>query len=150
MITVGQKEIIRREYFIKHKSMRQIARELHHSRKTIRRAIVDPGILVYTRKKPCGKPAIGPYLPIMKQWREEDRQRRPKQRHTAKRIDDRVKEEYGFPGGERTVRREVSHLREKFPDSHIPQTYRPADGATFDFGEARVVINGTERNVHLA
>jgi transposase len=150
MITVDQKEIIRREYFIKRKSMRQIAREFHHSRKTIHKAIKDPGIPVYTRKKAHGKPVTGPYLPIIKQWLEEDRQRPPKQRHTAKRIYDRLREEYGFSGGERTVRREVSLLREKIPDSHVPQTYRPADGATFDFGEARVVMDGTERKVHLA
>ncbi len=150
MITVDQKEIIRREYFIKRKSMRQIAREFHHSRKTIHKAIMDPGIPVYTRKKPRGKPVSGQYLRIIKQWLEEDRQRPSKQRHTAKRIYDRLKEEYGFSGGERTVRREVSLLREKIPDSHVPQTYRPADGATFDFGEAQVVMDGTERKVHLA
>jgi transposase len=150
MITVDQKEIIRREYFIKRKSMRQIAREYHHSRKTIHKAIMDPGIPVYSRKRPHGKPVIGPYLPMIIQWLEEDRQRPPKQRHTAKRIYDRLKDEYGFPGGERTVRREVSLLREKIPDSHVPQTYRPADGATFDFGEAQVVMDGTERKVHLA
>jgi transposase len=150
MITVDQKEIIRREYFIKRKSMREIAREFHHSRKTIHKAIMDPGIPVYTRKKPHGKPVTGPYLPIIAQWLDEDRQRPPKQRHTAKRIYDRLKEEYRFPGGERTIRREVSLLRDKIPDSHVPQTYRPADGATFDFGEAEVVMNGTERKVYLA
>jgi transposase len=150
MITVDQKEIIRREYFIKRKSMRQIAREFHHSRKTILKAIMDPGIPEYTRKKPRDKPMIGPYLPIITQWLQEDRQRPSKQRHTAKRIYDRLKDEYGFTGGERTVRREVSLLKEKVPDSHVPQTYRPADGATFDFGEAQVVMDGTERKVRLA
>jgi transposase len=147
MITVDQKEIIRREYFIKRKSRCEIAREFHHSRKTIHKAIMDPGIPVYMRKKPRDKPVTGPYLPIIKQWLEEDRQRLSKQRHTAKRIYDRLKDEYG---GERTVRREVSLLREKIPDSHVPQTYRPADGATFDFGEVPVVMNGTQQKVHLA
>jgi transposase len=150
MITVEQKEIIRREYFIKRKSVRQIARELKYSRKTVRKAIRDPGIPSYRRKKPTSKPVMGPYLPIIKQWLEKDRSRPVKQRHTAKRIYDRLKDEYGFPGGERTVRREVSLLKEKIPDSHVPQTYRPVDGATFDFGEAQVVIHGTEKKVHLA
>jgi hypothetical protein len=39
MLTVNEKEFIRRDYFIHRKSMRQIARERHHSRKTIRKAI---------------------------------------------------------------------------------------------------------------
>jgi len=150
MVTVEQKEIIRREHTIKGKSIRQIAREMHHSRKTIRKAIADPGIPAYTRKEPVAKPVMGPYLALIKQWLEEDRGRPVKQRHTAKRIYDRLKDEYGFPGGERTVRRQVSILREKIPESHVPQTYQPADGGTFDFGEARVVMDGQERTVHLA
>jgi len=59
MITVDQKEIIRREYFLNRKSMREIAKELHHSRKTIRKAIYDPGIPVYKRSKPAPKRSIG-------------------------------------------------------------------------------------------
>jgi len=39
MITVDQKEIIRREYFLYRKSMREIAREWHHGRAVIRKAI---------------------------------------------------------------------------------------------------------------
>ena len=73
MVTVEQKELIRREHTIKGKSIRQIAREMHHSRKTIRKAIVDPGIPSYTRKEPKAKPVMGPYLSIIKQWLEEDR-----------------------------------------------------------------------------
>jgi len=38
---VDQKEIIRREYFLNRKSMREIAKELHHGRTTIRKAIYD-------------------------------------------------------------------------------------------------------------
>jgi transposase len=150
MVTVEQKEMIRREHAIKGKSIRQIALEMHHSRKTIRKALADPGIPAYTRKEPVAKPVMGPYLALVKQWLEEDRGRPVKQRHTAKRIYDRLKDEYGFPGTERTVRREVSILREKIPDSHVPQTYQPGDGATFDFGEAQVLMDGQDRKVHLA
>jgi DNA-binding phage protein len=55
MITVDQKEIIRREYFLNRKSMRQIAKELHHGRTTIRKAIYDPGIPTYKRSVPAPK-----------------------------------------------------------------------------------------------
>ena len=74
MITVDQKEIIRREYFLNRKSMREIAQELHHSRRTIRKAIYDPGIPVYTRTKPVGKRAIGAFVEIIQQWLKEDKQ----------------------------------------------------------------------------
>lgn len=150
MITVDQKEIIRREYFLRRKSIRQISRELKHSRKTVRKAIMDPEIPTYKRREPSRKPVMGPVIPIIKQWLEEDRSRPVKQRHTAKRIYERLKDEHGFTGSERTVRREVSLLREKAPDSHVPQTYDPGEGATFDFGEAQVIMNGRQTKVNLA
>ena len=88
MVTVEEKEIIRREHSIRGKSIRQIAREPRHSRRTIRKAIMDAGIPAYTRKKPVPKPVLGPHIPIIKQWLEEDRGRPVKQYHTAKSIYD--------------------------------------------------------------
>jgi hypothetical protein len=105
MITVDQKEIIRREYFLKRKSMRESARELHHGRAVIRKAIYDPGIPVYTRSKPAPQLAMGPFQEVIRQWLQEDKQRPAKQRHTAKRIYERLREEYGYQGSDRTVRR---------------------------------------------
>jgi len=150
MITVELKEIIRREYFLKRKSIRQIARELHHSRTTIRNAIHNPGVPVYTRKKPPAKQTIGPFVEVIRRWLEEDQHRPAKQRHTARRIFDRLRDECGYMGTDRTVRREVSLLRAKVPESHVPQTYTAGDGATFDFGEAQVIFAGKEKTVHLA
>ena len=141
MITVDQKEIIRREYFLNRKSMREIAKELHHSRKTIRKAIYDPGIPVYKRSQPAPKRSIGPYVEVIQQWLAEDKQRPVKQRHTAKRIYERLQAEYGYRGSDRTVRAEVSRLKDKVPDSHVPQTYQAAEGGTFDFGEAYVILS---------
>jgi IS30 family transposase len=43
MISVEERELIRRAYFIEHKSLRQIARELHVARKTIYKARVGRG-----------------------------------------------------------------------------------------------------------
>jgi transposase len=149
MITVDQKEIIRREYFLNRKSMREIAKELHHGRTAIRKAIYDPGIPTYKRSVPAPKRTIGPFVAVIQQWLQEDKRRPPKQRHTAKRIYERIKAEYGYQGSDRTVRREVNRLRGKIPESHVPQTYQPADGGTFDFGEAYVLLGGRETKVHL-
>ncbi len=135
---MDQKEIIRREYFLNRKSMREIAKELHHGRATIRKAIYDPGIPIYKRSVPAPKRTIGAFVGVIQQWLQEDKRRPTKQRHTAKRIYERLQAEYGYQGSDRTVRREVNRLRGKIPESHVPQTYEPADGGTFDFGEAYV------------
>lgn len=150
MISVELKEIIRKEFFLKRKSIRQIAREMKHSRKTIRKALQDPTVPVYTRAKPPPKKTIGPFVEIIEQWLTEDEQRPLKQRHTARRIFDRLRQEHGYTGTDRTVRREVSRLRAHIPESHVPQTYTAAEGATFDFGEAQVIFGDRQRTVHLA
>ena len=146
---MDQKEIIRREYFLNRKSMREIARELHHGRAVIRKAIYDPGIPVYKRNVPAPKRAIGALVTVIQQWLQEDKQRPTKQRHTAKRIYERLREEYGYQGSDRTVRREVRRLKATVPDSHVPQTYEAGEGGTFDFGEAFVILSGQETKVHL-
>jgi transposase len=149
MITVDQKEIIRLEYFLNRKSMRGIAKELHHSRKTIRKAIYDPGVPEYKRRVPAPKRAIGPFVEIIQQWLKEDKQRPTKQRHRVKRIYERLKEEYGYRGSDRTVRREVGLLRGTVSHSYVPQTYQDREGGTFDFGEAWVILSGQKTKVHL-
>ncbi|MFW6127373.1 MAG: IS21 family transposase [Thermodesulfobacteriota bacterium] len=149
MLTVEQKEVIRRDFFIYRKSMRQIARERHMSRKTIRKAVYDPGIPVYSRNRPAPQGSIGSFVEVIRQWLQEDKQRPAKPRHTARRIFYRLRGEHGYSGSERTVRREVSALRGAVPDSHVPQTYAPAEGGTFDFGEAMVQLGGRETKVHL-
>ena len=77
-------------------------------------------------------------------WLLEDRNMPKKQRHTAKRIHDRLVGEYSFGGGERTVRRYVSQRRqllgqqgEKFAKLRHPESHTQAD-----FGEFHAFRNG--------
>lgn len=48
-------------------------------------------------------PVMGPYMEIVDAWLEEDRLLPRKQRHTAARIFQRLRDEYQFPGSERTI-----------------------------------------------
>jgi hypothetical protein len=81
---VDQREQIRRAYFIEGKSIRQIAREGHHDRGTVRKALRDAGPPHYTRSQPRARPKLGPFLRLIDQWLREDQARPPKQRHTAR------------------------------------------------------------------
>jgi transposase len=140
MIQVDEKETIRRLYFIKRRSQRQIARERHHSRKTVKKAIMDAGVPQYhlTRSKPC--PVTGPYKEIIEGWLKEDQSRPKKQRHTAHRIYERLVDEYSFTGAERTVREYVSKLRFSLEDMAIPLEFDPGTDAQCDWGEALVYM----------
>ena len=56
-----KREQIRRAYFIENKSMRGIAKELHCSRDTVKKAIASPGGEPYTLTQKRPAPVLGPY-----------------------------------------------------------------------------------------
>jgi len=54
-------------------------------------------------KRKSRSPVMGPYMEIVDAWLEEDRLLPRKQRHTGVRIYQRLRDEYQFQGGQRTV-----------------------------------------------
>jgi len=111
MIKVEDKEEIRRLYFWRRWSIRKIARELGHSRKTVRKALNDASPPVYKRRTSCPERVIGPVKHIIESILEEDKKRPIKQRHTARRIYQRLVDEHDFKGSESTVRKYVRRVR---------------------------------------
>ena len=82
-------------------STREASRVFGLDRKTVRKMLsfsVPPG---YRRGKPPRRPKLGPFTGIIDRILEDDRTSHRKQRHTAKRIFDRLRDEYGFTGGYR-------------------------------------------------
>ena len=53
----------------------------------------------YRRNKPRPRPKIGPFEPRIEQILKDDVQLPKKQRHTAKRIWERLRDEDGYTGG---------------------------------------------------
>ena len=83
MLNVNEKEQIRRAFYIEGKSIRQIARECHHDRRTIRAAIQDAGPSRYKLSEPRPRPVLGPFVAIIDEWLTGGQFSPPKQRHTA-------------------------------------------------------------------
>ena len=67
MISVEQREKIRRAYFVEEKSIRQIARELECSRPSVRKAIASAEAATYTLTVPRPAPVLGPYKERIKE-----------------------------------------------------------------------------------
>ena len=65
-------------------------------------------------------------------------------RHTAKRIFERLRDEYGFDGGYTTVKDYVREHRRQTREMFVPLSHAPGH-AQCDFGEALVAIGGVER-----
>jgi transposase len=96
--------LVRRAIQVDGMSIRQAPREFGLARKTIRKMLahsVPPG---YERKKPVPRPKLGPRTGVIDQILEDDKSQPKKQRHTAKRIWERLKAEHGFGGGYTVVK----------------------------------------------
>jgi len=61
MISVEEREQIRRAYLIEGKTQRRIAKELRVSRKTVRKAIEEAGASIYTLSGPRPAPVLDEY-----------------------------------------------------------------------------------------
>ena len=110
---------VRRACRVEGMSTREASRVFGLDRKMVRKVLsfsVPPG---YRRDKPPRRPKLGPFTGIIDRILEDDRTSHHKQRYTAKRIFDRLREEYGFTGGytlhalarnpEMTRRRTLAH-----------------------------------------
>jgi transposase len=148
VFTVDQREQIRRAYFIEGKSIRQTARERHHDRRTVRKALHDAGPPRYTLREAHPRPILGPFLAVIDRWLEEDQQRPSKQRHTARWNYHRLVAEHGFRGGESTVRQYVREHRPNRPQVFIPLEHGPSE-AQVDWGRAQVIMAGHQTSVRL-
>jgi len=150
MITVEDKEQIRRAYYIEHKSIRQIHRETGCHRRTIRNALSDVLVPQYSLKESRPEPVLSPVKGIIDQWLKEDEKQPLKQRHTAKRIYERLKAEYGFLGVEPTIRKYIGQVpRELHSEVFIPLSYAPGQTTQVDFGEAHAIIGGRQTKSQL-
>ena len=94
-------------------------------------------------------PGIGPYTGVIDRILEDDPVSRTgqalglprKQRHTAKRIYERLRDEYGFDGRYTIVKDYVREHRRRTREMFVPLVHPPGH-AQCDFGEALAVIGG--------
>jgi len=132
-------------------SIREISRRSGWSRQTIRKALAAPAAPPrYELSAPRPSPVMGPYLDVVRQWLADDETAPRKQRHTARRIYDRLVSEHGFTGAEVTVRQAVARLRGARPrEPFVPLEAPFGKIAQADFGSAVVTIAGVRTEVAL-
>jgi transposase len=148
MFAVETYAAVRRFVFVEGKSRREAARVFGLSRETVAkmcRYSAPPG---YVRTKDPEKPKLGPLLPVIDAILEADKTAPPKQRHTAKRIFERLRIEHGFSGGYTVVKDYVRLARTKSREVFVPLAHPPGH-AQVDFGECIGVIGGVRTKLHV-
>ena len=127
---------IRRRVLVEQVSQRQILRETGMHWKTLRKILAHSEPPGYRRDVPFSKPKIGPFLDRIRQILEDDRRVPKKQRHTAKRIFERIQQE-GYTGGYTQVKEAVREIKQKGQEVFVPLIHRPGE-AQVDFGYERI------------
>ena len=102
----------------------------------------------YRLNRPRKKRKLEPFLPIIHQILEDDRQAPRKQRHTAHRIFERLRDEHGYTGGETVVKDAVRAWKQNRQEVFLPLSHPPGE-AQVDFGEATIRLVGQETKVAL-
>ncbi len=129
-------------------SQREAARHFGISRDSVQKMLaysVPPG---YRRKAPIKRPKLDSFTEIINAWLEEDRGVPRKQRHTAKRVFERLRDEHGFTGGYTIVKDYIREDDRRGREMFVPLAHAPGH-AQADFGEAMVIIDGVEQKAHF-
>jgi transposase len=139
---------VRRAVMVAGMSRREVARRFGIDPRTVAKMLafsVPPG---YRRSRPPARPKLDPFTGIIDRILEEDKSRLAKQRHTSKRIFERLRGEHGYVGGITIVKDYVHERRLRQREMFVPLQH-DAGHAQADFGEAVAVIGGMERKIHF-
>jgi len=138
---------VRRAVMVENRSEREVARYFGIHRKTVRKMCqfaVPPG---YRRAQSAVSPMLGPFVGIIDAILEADKQVHVKQRHTAVRIRERLRDEHGYTGGYTIVREYVNGVATRQKEVFMPLAHRPGH-AQVDFGQADGFIAGKKVRFH--
>ncbi len=143
MLILEQFELIRRMVLIDGLSVREVARRLGHSRKTIRKALQHATPIPYRVDAAKPRPKLDPFVETIRTWLTDDQQRPRKQRHTAVRIWERLRDEHQYDGARRAVSDLVKQLRRELapPEVFVPIDHPPGNEFQIDWGEVTTCLS---------
>jgi transposase len=139
---------IRRRVLVDNQSKRSVCREFDIHWDTLQKILNHPEPPGYRRAAPRPRPKLDPFLPVIHQILDGDRKVHKKQRHTARRIFERLRDESGYTGGKTVVKEAVSAWRRTRAEVFVPLSHRPGE-AQVDFGEAEIALDGQAAKVAL-
>lgn len=140
---------VRRQVLVEGLSKRAAVKRYDISWHTLEKILSHEEPPGYRQTKPRFRPKIEAFLPIIAEILKTDRKAPRKQRHSAKRIFERLRDEHGFAGGYTIVRDAVRVWKQSQKEVFLPLSHRPGE-AQVDYGFARVWIRGQLEPIEVA
>ena len=140
---------VRQAVLIDGLSQTQACRKFNIHSDTLKRMLAHAEPPPYQRSKPRRKQKIEPFIPIIREILENDRNVPSKQRHNGQRILERLREEHGYDGGPTIFYEALADLKKSNRTLYVPLKHPPGE-AQFDFGFAQAKINGVVTKIAYA
>lgn len=142
MLRMDQVHVVRHKYFLEGASIRQIARQMGMSRKTVRKYVMGSGQPQRKESGPRPSPvrdgAESRIEAVLQDWASRTTE---KQRITGRRVHQQLVED-GYAVGITTVREYLAERRRQHQEVYIPLEWWPGDCAQVDFFEVTVDLQG--------
>ena len=116
---------IRRKALVEGVSKRSIRRDHGIGSAALEKVLANPEPLGYRQKAARSKPKLGEFLGVIDEILEADKTAPPKQRHTARRIFERLRDEYGYSECPSQVRGGVARARLHSLEVFVPLSHPP-------------------------
>jgi transposase len=139
---------IRRRVLADGQSKRSVCREFDIHWDTLQKILDHSEPPGYRRTAPRPRPKLEAFLPVIHQILEDDKKAPRKQRHTARRIFERLRDEHGYSGGLTAVKAAVAARKLRTAEVFVPLAHPPGE-AQVDFGQAEVTLDGQAVTVAL-
>ena len=139
---------IRRRILCGELSLRQASDAYQLNFRTVQKIARSAEPAPYSQSPPRPKPVLGRFLPIVHQILEKDRSAPPKQRHTARRIFERLRDEHDYTGCSSIVRAAIADWKMSTAEVFVPLLHPPGQ-AQCDFGRAEVLVAGVAHKAAL-
>ena len=139
MLKMVQVEYIKHLYENEGKSLREISKSLQMNFRTVQKYAYrnnwNPPVV--PNMNPADYPVLGDHIPLIDEWLEQDEREPRKQRHTIKRVFERLQKENDYKGSYSTLKQYVNRKRDemkKYRESFLPLAHPPGN-AQVDFGK---------------
>jgi transposase len=153
MLVVETIAKIRRAYFSQGKAIKEICRDLHVSRKVVRKVIRSNATEFHYERSQQPLPRIGPWREQLEALLDENDGRLARERLTLIRIFEDLRA-LGYGGSYAAVRRYAIAWREKragaTADAYVPLSFAPGEAYQFDWSHEIALIGGVTTTLKVA